>query len=152
MEQRPGEPTRGGDPTRRGRYPSGPSPVGRAFARGSFLARPPYRPTFTPARARKTRPTLLCWLRATAPDGLRFELTRAPEQPDAPAALRGAFGPEQATGLAGQLERRGWREVQIVRRRLDRPEAWGTGVAETRESESGEEHAAAEEELVRRIV
>ena len=79
MEQRPTEPMRGTDPTRRGRYPSGPSPVGRAFARGSFLARPPYHPPAPPARVRKTRPTLLCWLRATSPDGLRFELTRPPE-------------------------------------------------------------------------
>src|SRR5215212_3950616 len=100
-----------GQARRPGRYPSGPSPVGRAFARGSFLGRPPYQPPFQPLRVRKTRPTLLCWLRGTAPDGLRFELTRAPELPGAPAALRGAFGPEQATGLAGQLERRGWREV-----------------------------------------
>ena len=153
MDQRPAGPTRGVDPTRRGRYPNGPSPVGRAFARGSFLARPPYRPPVQPSRVRKTRPTLLCWLRATAPDGLRFELTRTPELGGAPAALRGAFGPEQATGLAGQLERRGWRDVQIVRRRLDRPEAWATGLAVDRANEGERSSdAATDEELARRIV
>src|SRR5437879_3282329 len=135
---------RGDDPARRGRYPSGPTPVGRAFQRGSFLGRPPgvpWQPT-PPPRPKRSRPTLLCWLRATAPDGVRFELTRPPEQPGEPPALRGGFGPEQAIGLAGQLERRGWSDVQVIRRRLDRPDAWAAAKPDEQ----------VDEELVRRTV
>jgi Flp pilus assembly protein TadD len=68
------------------------------------------------------RPTLVCWLRATAADGLRYDLTRAPERPGQAVPLRGALGPEQAIGLAGLLGRKGWTDVQIIRRRLDGPE------------------------------
>lgn len=79
---------------------------------------------FHPPRPRKRRPTLLCWLRGTAPDGTRLELRRAPTRPGQAPELRGGLGPDQAIALAGQLERRGWSDVRIVRKRFDQPASW----------------------------
>jgi Flp pilus assembly protein TadD len=64
---------------------------------------------------------MVCWLQATAPDDVRFDLSRQPDRPGPMTPLRGAFGPTQAMTLAGLLERRGWRDVRIIRRRLNDP-------------------------------
>ena len=84
-------------------------------------AEPPV-PTGAPApprRTKPTRPTLVCWLQATSPDGVQLDLSRAPDRPGVMTPLRGAFGPTQAMQVAGLLERRGWRDVRIIRRRID---------------------------------
>lgn len=99
------------------RRPPGPAP---RPVPARFAGPPPVR--FRPApRPKRTRPTLVCWLRATAADGVRFDLRRAPDAPGVMTPLRGAFGPEQAITVAGLLGRRGWRDVQVIRRRLDDP-------------------------------
>jgi hypothetical protein len=94
--------------------PRGPFP-----GHGTLHPRPPAPPpVFTPRRPKPTQPTMVCWLQATAPDGLRFDLSRLPDRPGVMTPMRGAFGPTQAMTLAGLLERRGWRDVRIIRRRL----------------------------------
>jgi len=93
---------------------------GHGPLRNATPARPaPARPPAQPQRTKPTKPTLVCWLQATAPDGTRFDLSRSPDRPGVMTPLRGAFGPTQAMQVAGLLERRGWRDVRIIRRRLN---------------------------------
>ena len=89
---------------------------------GTIPGRPP--PHFQPRPAQRqkpTRPTQVCWLRGTSPEGQIFEIVRAPDRPGVMTPLRGALGPEQATTVARALTRRGWTDVRIIRRRLDDP-------------------------------